>query len=132
MEHEVEILRLKNLFIGYLLCLFLGLFGAHKFYLNRPVLGVIYLFTGGLLVVGWIYDIFTLPRQVNDYNERIYEYLDYHEQEVEELEDEIDELYARLKENNPSHDLERMRAKVRYLEAQLAEARGKSEANRPA
>jgi len=126
MTREVEILRPKNLFIAYLLCLLLGILGAHKFYLNRPLLGVLYFFSGGLILVGWIYDIFTLPRQINEYNERIYEFLDSHEQEIEDLEDEIDELYDRLKENNPSQDLEIMKAKVKHLEAQLNLMRSKS------
>lgn len=121
--NDVEILPLKNRFTGYILCLFLGIFGAHKFYLNRPLLGAIYFFTGGLLLIGWIYDIFTLPRQINDYNERIYEFFDAHEQEIEDLEDEIDDLYARLKENNSSQDLDRMKAKVKSLETQLQVAR---------
>lgn len=39
-----------------LLCLFLGIFGAHKFYERKIRWGVLYLCTGGLLVVGMLYD----------------------------------------------------------------------------
>ena len=132
MAHEVEILRLKNLFVAYMLCLFLGILGAHKFYLNRPLLGVVYFFSGGLFLIGWIYDLFTLPRQINDYNERIHQFLDIHEQEIEDLEDEIDDLYAQLRENNPSHDLQKMRAKVKHLESQLESMRARSTETKPA
>ena len=55
---------MKSLLLTYLLWLIGGLLGVHKFYLGRPVVGLIYLFTGGLFFVGWIIDFFTLPRQV--------------------------------------------------------------------
>ncbi|HUG90954.1 MAG TPA: TM2 domain-containing protein [Planctomycetaceae bacterium] len=47
--------------IGYLLWLF-GFFGAHRFYFGRPVTGTIWFFTLGLLFVGWIVDLFLIPR----------------------------------------------------------------------
>ena len=43
-----------------LLCIFLGIFGAHKFYEGKPGMGILYLLTGGLLLVGWISDIFKI------------------------------------------------------------------------
>ena len=46
--------------IGYLLWIF-GFTGAHRFYFGRPVTGTIWLFTGGLLLVGWIVDLFFIP-----------------------------------------------------------------------
>jgi hypothetical protein len=55
---------MKSLLFTYLLWLIGGLLGVHKFYLGRPVVGLIYLFTGGLFFIGWIIDFFTLPRQV--------------------------------------------------------------------
>jgi len=54
--------------IAYLLLLFGGFLGLHKFYLNRPGWGVVYIFTGGLGCVGLIYDLFTLPAQVRRCN----------------------------------------------------------------
>jgi len=53
---------------AYLLWLFLGLLGAHKFYLGKTGLGVLYMFTAGLFFIGWIIDLFTLGRQVDQYN----------------------------------------------------------------
>jgi TM2 domain-containing membrane protein YozV len=62
---------LKTSGTAYLWWLFLGGFGAHKFYLGRPGMGVLYLFTFGLLWVGLIWDLFTLPAQVRLANERL-------------------------------------------------------------
>lgn len=46
--------------IGYLLWLF-GFTGAHRFYYGKPISGVIYFFTLGLLFIGWIVDLFLIP-----------------------------------------------------------------------
>lgn len=46
--------------IGYLLWIF-GFIGAHRFYYGRPVSGTIYFFTFGLLLIGWIIDLFLIP-----------------------------------------------------------------------
>ena len=43
--------------IEFLLCLFLGWMGAHKFYRGKKKTGLIYLFTLGLLCVGWWGDL---------------------------------------------------------------------------
>ncbi len=55
---------MKSLLLSYLLWLVGGLLGLHKFYLGRPFMGLLYFFTGGLFLIGWIVDFFTLPRQV--------------------------------------------------------------------
>ena len=46
--------------IGYLLWIF-GFTGAHRFYFGKPITGAIWLFTLGLLGVGWIIDLFLIP-----------------------------------------------------------------------
>lgn len=46
-----------NLVISLLLCLFLGNFGAHKFYEGNIGMGVLYLFTFGLLGIGTLVDL---------------------------------------------------------------------------
>lgn len=46
--------------IGYVLWLF-GFTGAHRFYYGRPVTGVIWFFTAGLFLIGWIVDLFLIP-----------------------------------------------------------------------
>jgi len=46
--------------IGYLLWIF-GFTGAHRFYFGKPVTGMIWFFTGGLLGIGWLVDLFLIP-----------------------------------------------------------------------
>src|SRR5262245_18210791 len=46
--------------VGYVLWLF-GFTGAHRFYYGKPVSGTIWFFTAGLLLVGWIVDLFLIP-----------------------------------------------------------------------
>ena len=46
--------------IGYILWIF-GFMGAHRFYYGRPVSGTVYFFTLGLLLVGWLVDLFLIP-----------------------------------------------------------------------
>lgn len=40
-----------------LLCIFLGIFGGHYFYVGRYGRGILYLLTAGLFCIGWIFDI---------------------------------------------------------------------------
>ena len=46
--------------IGYILWLF-GFTGSHRFYYGKPLMGTIYFFTLGLLLIGWIVDLFLIP-----------------------------------------------------------------------
>lgn len=55
---------MKSLLLTYTLWLLGGVLGLHKFYLGRPLMGLLYFFTGGLFVLGWVVDFFTIPRQV--------------------------------------------------------------------
>ena len=85
----------RKLWIAYLAAFPFGVLGVHKFYLRQPVMGCIYFFTGGLLVVGWLYDLVTLPGQVDSCNEKLSSVEDleeFYEEEIEELEDEIIQL----------------------------------------
>ena len=47
--------------IGYILWIF-GFTGSHRFYYGYPVIGTIYFFTLGLFFIGWIIDLFLIPR----------------------------------------------------------------------
>ena len=40
-----------------MLCIFLGIVGAHYFYVGKVGKGILFLFTGGLFGIGWIVDI---------------------------------------------------------------------------
>ena len=46
--------------IGYVLWV-VGFTGSHRFYYGKPVSGTIWFFTAGLLLVGWIIDLFLIP-----------------------------------------------------------------------
>lgn len=43
-----------------LLCIFLGFFGAHQFYVGKIGKGLLYLFTGGLFGIGCLIDFFKI------------------------------------------------------------------------
>jgi TM2 domain-containing membrane protein YozV len=62
---------LRSTGTAYLLWFFLGALGAHKFYLGRPGVGVLYALTFGLLGIGVLVDLFTLPDQVRTSNVRV-------------------------------------------------------------
>jgi len=49
-----------SMVMGYLLWIF-GFTGAHRFYYGKPVTGTIWFFTLGLLLIGWIIDLFLIP-----------------------------------------------------------------------
>ncbi len=50
--------------LGYLMWIF-GFIGIHRFYFGKPVSGIIWLVTGGLLLIGWIVDLFLIPSMEN-------------------------------------------------------------------
>jgi hypothetical protein len=47
----------KSRLVGFLLCIFLGYFGVHRFYVGKVATGVLWLLTGGLFGIGYIVDI---------------------------------------------------------------------------
>lgn len=51
--------------IAWLLLTFLGFFGIHRMYCGKWGTGIIYLLTGGLFLVGIIYDFWTLNSQIS-------------------------------------------------------------------
>ena len=59
--------RPKNKWVALLLCLFLGYFGAHKFYEGKAGMGILYLCTCGLFFVGVIIDFIALLAKPNPY-----------------------------------------------------------------
>lgn len=58
----------KSKWISFFLCLFFGVFGAHKFYEGRILLGVLYIFTAGILGVGVLIDLISLLFKPNPYH----------------------------------------------------------------
>lgn len=57
--------------LAYILWLFFGVLGIHHFYLGKTGRGLLWLLTGGLLGVGVIIDLFTLPAQTRQVNSEI-------------------------------------------------------------
>ena len=47
----------KSKMTALLLCIFFGYLGAHKFYVGKTGMGLLYLFTLGLFGIGWLIDI---------------------------------------------------------------------------
>lgn len=56
--------------VGWILLTFLGLFGVHRFYQGKILTGLLYLVTGGLVGIGWLYDLLTLNEQIDELNRR--------------------------------------------------------------
>jgi TM2 domain-containing membrane protein YozV len=55
--------------VAWLLLVFLGWFGLHRFYLGKWGTGLVYLLTLGLFGVGYLYDLWTLNSQVSERNQ---------------------------------------------------------------
>ena len=58
----------KSYNVSWVLLTFLGIFGIHRFYLGKWLTGLLWLLTGGLLLLGVLYDYWTLNRQVYEVN----------------------------------------------------------------
>ncbi len=54
--------------VAWLLLVFLGVFGAHRFYQEKWVTGILYLLTGGLVGIGLVYDLCTLNTKLDELN----------------------------------------------------------------
>ncbi len=71
MKIELEVSRKyiepRNKWAALALCLFFGVFGAHKFYEGRALMGVLYLCTLGLWGVGVLVDLLVLLFKPNPY-----------------------------------------------------------------
>lgn len=50
----------KSRMVALLLAIFLGVLGAHRFYVGKIGTGVLWLLTGGGLVIGWIFDVIAI------------------------------------------------------------------------
>lgn len=57
-----------NYNISWILLVYLGVFGVHRFYMRKWISGIIWLLTGGLFTLGWLYDFWTLNENISDQN----------------------------------------------------------------
>jgi TM2 domain-containing membrane protein YozV len=51
--------------LAWILLTFLGLLGIHRMYMGKWLTGLLYLVTGGLLGIGYIYDFWTMNDQIS-------------------------------------------------------------------
>lgn len=54
--------------VSWILLTFLGVFGAHRFYMRKWISAILYLLTGGFFLVGVLYDFWTLNSQITVIN----------------------------------------------------------------
>ena len=54
--------------IAWMLLVFAGLLGVHRMYQCKFLSGLLFLLTGGLFGIGWVYDLLTLNEQVSERN----------------------------------------------------------------
>ena len=58
----------KDYTVSWILLTFLGIFGIHRFYLGKWLIGLVYLLTGGIFLIGVVYDFWTLNSQISEIN----------------------------------------------------------------
>jgi TM2 domain-containing membrane protein YozV len=56
--------------VAWLLQTFIGPLGIHRFYMGKWGTGILYLLTGGLFLIGVLYDFCTLNTQISEQNSR--------------------------------------------------------------
>ena len=54
--------------LAWVLLTFLGLFGIHRMYMGKWLTGIVYLISGGLFGLGYLYDFWTLNDQITVIN----------------------------------------------------------------
>ena len=57
-----------NYSVAWILLTFLGFFGIHRMYMGKWLTGILYLLTVGLGGLGYLYDYWTLNRQITELN----------------------------------------------------------------
>ncbi|GAA3968336.1 TM2 domain-containing protein [Allohahella marinimesophila] len=61
-----------NYTIAWVLLTFLGIFGLHRLYLGKWITAILYFLTGGLFLLGVLYDFWTLNEQVSEENQLLH------------------------------------------------------------
>lgn len=57
MPQEIVVRSPKSNLAALLLCIFLGVWGVHRFYVGKIGTGLLFLFTFGLFGFGWVVDL---------------------------------------------------------------------------
>ena len=71
MDREADFRYRPGMFdynLAWVLLVFVGWLGIHRFYQGKPLTGILYLLTGGVGGIGLIYDVLTLNEQIDDLN----------------------------------------------------------------
>lgn len=58
----------KSTLVAYILFVFLGAFGVHRFYLGRPWTGFLFFLTSAFVGLGLVWDLFAIPSYVQEAN----------------------------------------------------------------
>ena len=58
----------KSSVTAYILWLFLGVFGVHRFYVGDSFKGILLFFTCGGFIIGWLVDFVFLRKRIEEYN----------------------------------------------------------------
>jgi TM2 domain-containing membrane protein YozV len=58
----------KDYNLSWILLTFLGIFGVHRLYLGKWFTAILWFFTGGLFLLGYLYDYWTLNDQISEAN----------------------------------------------------------------
>jgi len=71
MEREAD-LRFRdgviNYNIAWILLVYFGYLGLHRFYMRKWFTGILWLCTGGLFTIGWLYDFWNLNQNISEQN----------------------------------------------------------------
>ncbi|MHC5310537.1 NINE protein [Myroides sp. LJL116] len=84
---------MKSTGLAYVLLIFFGYLGIHKFYLDKNLMGILYIFTFGFLGIGLLIDLFTLGIQVRNYNRtHQLEYSNFNSRPQSDIADQLSKL----------------------------------------
>jgi TM2 domain-containing membrane protein YozV len=61
----------KSSVIAYILWLFLGIFGVHRFYVGDFFKGILLFFTLGGFIICWLVDFVFLQKRIEEYNDAL-------------------------------------------------------------
>ena len=56
--------------LAWIFLVFLGLFGVHRFYMGKWITGALYLISGGLFGIGYLYDYWMMNEQLSMVNRK--------------------------------------------------------------
>lgn len=59
-----------NYSLAWIFLTFFGIFGLHRLYMGKWLTALLYFLTGGLFLIGYVYDYWTLNDQIAELNRR--------------------------------------------------------------